>query len=188
MKYADLVAPASSADARKQLADAIDFAEGQTIAKTPRVLLREYAELLAVKYSEPQSCGLAASARLLRAESRSPDPAAHRRKVYAKALREVAAMRKAKVGKSLPSVVFTASIILAQALAVLEASPKIKAFRAAQKVAHAANTRDRIALEELVEYSLGISSITASRACDLLGFDDMETLRGWRDKRAEVKK
>ena len=43
-----------------------------------------------------------------------------------------------------------------------------------------APSRDRDALENLVEYCLNASFITASRAREILGFPDMETLREWR--------
>ena len=44
-------------------------------------------------------------------------------------------------------------------------------------------SRDRAALEELVYYCLNSYFITASRARELLAFDDMVTLRGWRNNR-----
>lgn len=49
-------------------------------------------------------------------------------------------------------------------------------------------SRDRAALEELVYYCLNASFITASRAREILGFGDMETLRGWWEKKDEKNK
>ena len=135
MRHKAVVSPKSSTDAARMLKDAISLAERASASKTLQVLLREYAELVALKYDEELSIGVAVVNRLRAKERRSRDPEKYRQAAFEKALDDARAMRETKICGYLPNPAYVAAIVLSREIWFLETTPKIRAIRAEQKKA-----------------------------------------------------